>query len=242
MIYSGTSTTVRSATGLEQSSWVITPTPPPQKPCIPTTLEPPCTIGDDISFFDMDRQSLYRLDCFRHQTAISLGTPSASGVYQEISYSLARGHPFLMHSVQTLTVCHDRYLALHAGVSSQRTPAEAYHLARAASLFNQKLCEPIANCDKDALWATAALLGIAATSSIEASSAYEAWPLTPYADTDLDWLRMSESKSAIWELTDHSEQTAFSALYPVSIIVLTTKLMKSLICRFFPFTSSKSLG
>ncbi|KAJ8059066.1 hypothetical protein OCU04_012043 [Sclerotinia nivalis] len=202
MACSGTSSTIKLPQKLGESSSPITRTPISGKPNIPTTLEPPYTIGDGISFCELDRQSLYRLDRFRRRTVVSLGTPTAAGVLQEFAIPMACDHPFLMHTLQTLTACHDRYLTLHEAESSQRTPAELYHLARAASLFNQKLCAPIAYNDKDALWATAALLGIVAISSIEASSPYEAWPLTPYADTDLDWLRMSECKTVIFELTD----------------------------------------
>ncbi|ESZ93261.1 hypothetical protein SBOR_6361 [Sclerotinia borealis F-4128] len=201
-VYSATSKTMEALIGPRQFSWSITPTPATRKSSIPITLEPSCIIGDDISFFELDRQSLYRLDRFRYRTVLSLGTPTAAGVFQEFSHTMACAHPFLMHALQTLTACHDRYLTLQVATSSQRTPVEAYHLSRAASLFNQKLCAPIANHDKDALWATAALLGVVAVSSIEASSPYEAWPLTPYADTDLYWLRMSESKTVVWELTN----------------------------------------
>lgn len=185
--------------GFGQPSWSIAPI---SSSSIPTTLEPPCTIGDDISYFELDRQSLNSLIRFRYRTVLSLGTPTHAGVFKDCALSMACDHPFLMHTIQTLTACHDRYLTFNATTSSYCTPAEAYHLARAASLFNQKLCAPIANNDKDALWATAALLGVIAVSSIEASSPYEAWPLTPYADTDLDWLRMSESKIVIFELTN----------------------------------------
>ncbi|TGO25785.1 hypothetical protein BPAE_0072g00050 [Botrytis paeoniae] len=202
LVYSETPTTMKSQIEFGQSSWSINSTPSQQMASIPTTLEPFCVVGDDISLFELDRQSLYRLDRFRYRTVLTLGTPTAAGVFHEFAVSMACDHPFLMHALQTLTACHDRYLTLHHTTSSRRTSTEAYHLSRAASLFNQKLCAPIANNDKDALWATAALLGIVAMSSIEASSSYEAWPLTSSTDTDLDWLRMSESKTVIFELTN----------------------------------------
>ncbi|KAF7896642.1 uncharacterized protein EAF01_009045 [Botrytis porri] len=201
LIYSKTS---QSQIEPGQSSWSINSTSSRQMTSIPTTLEPFCVIGDDISLFELDRQNLHRLDRFRYRTVITLGTPTAAGIFHEFAISMAYDHPFLMHALQTLTACHDRYLTHHHAPSSRRTSTEAYHLSRAASLFNQKLCAPIANHDKDALWATAALLGIVAVSSIEASSPSEAWPLTSSAetDTDLDWLRMSESKTVIFELTN----------------------------------------
>lgn len=203
---SGTSSTIRIPQKLRESSWPITRTSSSGKPNIPTTLEPSFSIGEGVSFFELDRQSLYRLDRFRRRTVSSLGTPTGAGVFEEFAIPMACNYPFLMHTLQSLTACHDRYLTIQEAGSSQRTSAEIYHLARAASLFNQKLCGPIAYSDKDALWATAALLGIVALSSIEASSPYEAWPLTPYADNDLDWLRMSECKTVIFELTDPTRE------------------------------------
>ncbi|KAK6603239.1 C6 finger domain-containing protein [Botrytis cinerea] len=172
LIYSETPTTVESQIELGQSSWSINPTSSPQIASIPTTLEPLCVVGDDISSFELDRQSLRQLDRFQYATVLTVGIPTTTGVFREFA------------------------------TSSRRTSTEAYHLSRAASLFNQKLCAPIVNDDKDALWATAALFGILSMSSIEASSPSEAWPLAAPADTDLEWVRMSESKTAIFELTN----------------------------------------
>jgi hypothetical protein len=105
-----------------------------------------------------------------------------------------------MHLVQTITATHDRYLS--PTPNPRRTVTEVYHLSRAAALFNAKLSAPIRPSDRDALWATAALLGTAAFSWIDASCPEEAWPLRPADPSDLEWLRMSEQKSAIWNLTD----------------------------------------
>lgn len=105
-----------------------------------------------------------------------------------------------MHVVQAITATHDRYLSVSP--NSRRTIAEAYHCSRAAALFNQKLSKPVQPSDRDALWAAAALLGIIAISSIEASNPEEAWPLKSSEPSDLEWLRMSEGKMAIWEITN----------------------------------------
>lgn len=105
-----------------------------------------------------------------------------------------------MHVVQAVTAMHDRHLS--AAPSPRQTSTELHHISRGAALFNAKLSAPVQARDRDALWATAALLGVAAMSWIEASCADEAWPLTPRAPTDLDWLRVSASKSVVWELTD----------------------------------------
>src|SRR6516162_9499846 len=105
-----------------------------------------------------------------------------------------------MHVVQTITAIHDRYLSTLP--NSRKTITEVYHLSRAAALFNQKLSAPIQASDRDALWATAALLGTIAFSSIEASKPEEAWPLKHPEPSDLEWLKMSESKAVIWNITN----------------------------------------
>jgi hypothetical protein len=69
-------------------------------------------------------------------------------------------------------------------------------------LFNRKLSTPVQPQDRDALWASAALLGVIAFSSIEASKPEEAWPLGHPEPSDLDWLRMSDGKAAIWNITN----------------------------------------
>lgn len=102
--------------------------------------------------------------------------------------------------VQALTALHDRMLL--PTPNSRQTPVELYHASRAAALINAKLSQPLNPEDRDPLWATAALLGVAAMSWLEASCVEEAWPLAPRHSTDLDWIRISKSKSAVWELTE----------------------------------------
>jgi hypothetical protein len=105
-----------------------------------------------------------------------------------------------MHAIQTLTALHDRQLS--PSPTSRLSSIALYHLTRAAALLNAKLSAPLQDADRDALWATAALLGIAACSWLEASRADEAWPLTPRSPSDLDWIRMTENKAAVKQLTD----------------------------------------
>ena len=105
-----------------------------------------------------------------------------------------------MHVVQTLTAMHDRFL-LNSSHSHASIP-EIYHWTQAVSLFNRKLSSPIIEADRDSLWATAALLGAIAFSSIDATVPEEAWPLKPPESSDLDWLLMSEGKRAIWVIAN----------------------------------------
>jgi hypothetical protein len=106
-----------------------------------------------------------------------------------------------MHIILTITATHDRYLSI-APEKARRSMVEAYHWSKGAELLNRKLSSPILPQDRDALWATAAMLGIASVTSIEASNPWEAWPLKPYDPNDLDWLDMSQGKEAIWKVTD----------------------------------------
>ena len=106
-----------------------------------------------------------------------------------------------MHIILTITATHDRYLSI-TPESAKRSMVEAYHWSKGAALLNQKLSNPILPQDRDALWATAAMLGIASVTSIEASNPREAWPLKTYDPNDLDWLDMSQGKDAIWKVTD----------------------------------------
>ena len=105
-----------------------------------------------------------------------------------------------MHITLAITATHDRYLSSPA--TGRRTVAETYHWSQCAALFNQKLSQPIQPEDRDPLWATAASLGVVALSSIEALIPEEAWPLKNSDASDLEWLRMSEGKMAVWNLTN----------------------------------------
>lgn len=102
--------------------------------------------------------------------------------------------------VQALTALHDRILSQDP--SPCQTSVELYHASRAAALFNAKLSQPLQPQDRDPLWVTAALLGIAAMCWMEASSVEDAWPLTTRKSTDLNWIHISRSKAAVWDLTD----------------------------------------
>lgn len=106
-----------------------------------------------------------------------------------------------MHIILTITATHDRFLNI-TPETAKRSIVEAYHWSKGAALLNQKLSSPILPQDRDALWASAVMLGVADVTSIEASNPWEAWPLKPYDPNDLDWLDMSQGKEALWKVTD----------------------------------------
>jgi hypothetical protein len=119
-----------------------------------------------------------------------------------------------MHVVQTITAIHDRYIAsTPSSPNSRLTVTERYHLGQAAILFNKKLSKPIQEETRDGLWGAAAMLGALSFATIEASNPEESWPLTPSDPSDLDWIRMSENKSAVWHIAKpYRENSIFHVL------------------------------
>jgi hypothetical protein len=116
-----------------------------------------------------------------------------------------------MHIIQTVTAIHDRFLA---GIfNSHPSVTEVYHWTRAVALFNRKLSSPVQPQDRDALWATAALLGIVAF-SCDATTVEEAWPLKDPESSDMEWLRMSEGKASVWVIADPMRPD--SVFYPLA--------------------------
>lgn len=69
-------------------------------------------------------------------------------------------------------------------------------------LFNEALSTPIRPADRDALWATAALISLAAMCKDVGAHPEQAWPCKSTETSDLSWLNMSKGKMAVWDLTD----------------------------------------
>lgn len=106
----------------------------------------------------------------------------------------------------TLATTHDRHLAQTSSIQdSILAQTESRHRAHAANLLNAKLSLPILPQDRDALWASAAMLGISVITSVQASVP-ECWPLkiTPAEPETiyLQWMDFSINKKAIWHATD----------------------------------------
>jgi hypothetical protein len=129
-----------------------------------------------------------------------------------------------MHITQTLTATHDRYLSnLPLSMTSKQSAVESYHLSQTAALLNKKLSSAIFPEDCDPLWATAALLGIVAFATIEASTPEEAWPLKISEPSDFEWINMSEHKAAVWKLT-----TTVKPIIAVQLAANVSRLIISL--------------
>ncbi|MCJ1435841.1 hypothetical protein MMC27_005217 [Xylographa pallens] len=168
------------------------------------------TFADGYQFCAKDLELLYK---FRKRTLLTLGSAAYSSVYQNAYANLAFSHPFLLHIVLTLTLSHDQYLSNEPSV--ELSAAIAFHWARGAALLNRKLSDGIKPSERDALWACAGLLGALGFSSIRAKTPEEAWPLNRSSPSDLDWLKMSEGKKALWQISDPTRaDSLFSSLTP----------------------------
>jgi len=99
---------------------------------------------------------------------------------------------------------HDRHLS----DNPWRAPSheEAFHHYHGTAIFNSMLSKPIPHEEKDAMWGASALLGAITIASLDATTPDEAWPLAPSSASDLDWLRMSDGKKAVWELANPTRE------------------------------------
>ena len=114
---------------------------------------------------------------------------------------------------------HDRHLL--PTPMTRLSAAEAYHWQRAITLFNAKLSGRIDASERDAVWATAVLIGIVTLCHIEAMTVEEAWPVAAPSSLDLNWLRMSDLKKGIWILA--GLEKAGSVLQPWGLLASTSQ-------------------
>lgn len=104
-----------------------------------------------------------------------------------------------MRAALLVTRMHDRYLFAAQPSSLSVTEASLWHQSVAS--FKRKMCEPIQPSERDALWATSAILATISFFHIEAKTPEEAWPLTQPSSLDLNWLKLSDGKRAVWSIT-----------------------------------------
>ena len=113
-----------------------------------------------------------------------------------------------MHILLALTTFFDLH---HRGpwdkVRSTALNAVAFHLYHGVTLFHAKLSGAGIDPEKeniDDLWASAAFIASSVFADISATSISEAWPLTPTvpSPTDLDWLKLTGGKQAVWKLVN----------------------------------------
>lgn len=107
-----------------------------------------------------------------------------------------------MHASLAVALTYDRHL--NGSLDCRRTLEECYHWSQSTVLLNKRLREPIEAKDKDPIWGTAAALAILTFSSPDACTPEQAWPFKPSSSSssDLDWLRMSNGKMALWHMVN----------------------------------------
>ena len=98
----------------------------------------------------------------------------------------------------TVTLLQDRFLAGKHTMNRNLL----YHWHQGTSKFKDTLFKPIRNESKDALWASAALLGIVSIANFEAETPEDAWPLRPSTPHDLNWLKLTEGKKAVFTIAN----------------------------------------
>ena len=106
----------------------------------------------------------------------------------------------MLHAVLALTLMHERFLS--AGLDATSTNAAIFHWHKAIAQFNSKLSKHVLPEERDAMWGTAAFLGILAFYYIEAKTPEEAWPLKPPSSLDLNWFKMSDGKKEVWRIVE----------------------------------------
>lgn len=114
---------------------------------------------------------------------------------------------------------HDRHLE-QADVNPIST-LEAYHWYHATSKFSRSLSQARASCNsvehQASFWTTGSLLGLITFCHIESRTPEEAWPIKNDPMNDLNWLKMSDGKHQLAELTqDLQADRRFRALQEMS--------------------------
>jgi hypothetical protein len=147
----------------------------------------------------MDTECMSALDQFRMRALYSFSQEMMKIWRNQIPH-IAFTQPYLMHTILAVAAAHKRCRDMPG--HTLRTQTETCHSSQGILLFNQKLSRPIELSDRDPLWATAALLGMMATASLDANTPEDAWPLRPSTPSDLKWFELNEAKKTIWDLTN----------------------------------------
>ncbi|PVH99037.1 hypothetical protein DM02DRAFT_656731 [Periconia macrospinosa] len=157
-----------------------------------------------VHYWTFTEEHLDILKRFQERTVSTIGNSQTAPTYRDCISHLTFSHPFLMHMVLSLTLMHDAHLSTpHSeDLGAKYHHASLQHWNTATKLFKHVLSNPIPPSYRDAVWATGALLGAASFAYVEASKPEQAWPLKPSEPTDLDWLKLSEGKKAIWQVAD----------------------------------------
>ncbi|KAL5341411.1 hypothetical protein BJX70DRAFT_358700 [Aspergillus crustosus] len=193
--------------------------PQPQRPLTNAVWTSDASASSASYRFQLNARCQDFITRYLGRSLITPHDPNMAQVNRQL-LKLAFTHPFLMHASLAVSLTYDRHQnASHA--ESRRTLEECHHWSQATTLLNKRLQQPIEEKDKDPIWGTAAALVILTFSSPNACTPERAWPLrfsnslsransrsnAHDGDGDgdgdgreLDWLRMTESKMALWHL------------------------------------------
>ncbi|KAK7407958.1 hypothetical protein QQX98_009875 [Neonectria punicea] len=145
---------------------------------------------------------------FRTRTVLTVGSAGTRHLYRDGAFDLGITHPFLLHVFLTLSLLHDTHLAASTTSAAHRSSL-AFHWYHGTALFHRNLAsasqrspQSLSGPYRDALWASAAILGAAAFFFVGPADSAAAWPLKAPSSTDLDWLKMSDGKKVVWHITD----------------------------------------
>ncbi|KAF7169369.1 hypothetical protein CNMCM5623_002132 [Aspergillus felis] len=138
---------------------------------------------------------------------------------------LAFAYPFLMHASLAVAYTYDRHL--NSSLGCRRSVEECYHWSQSTALLNRRLREPIEAKDKDPIWAAAAAVAILTFSSPDAYTPEESWPLKSSGYSDLDWLRMSKGKMALWHIVNPLRPDSLFSVMAATFAIMHSPLPES---------------
>ncbi|KAF4459542.1 Sterol regulatory element binding [Fusarium albosuccineum] len=150
---------------------------------------------------------LAALERFRLRTVFTIGTEKTRHLYSQGAFNLGFKHTYLIHIFVALSLLHDTHITPNQPMP-HRT-ALAFHWYQATVLFQQRLraacgvdASSLPSTERDALWVAGALLGAASIALIDVHDANAVWPLKEPSALDLDWLKLSDGKKVVWNITD----------------------------------------
>ncbi|KAH6893315.1 hypothetical protein B0T10DRAFT_270366 [Thelonectria olida] len=182
---------------------------PPPSPGFRIPLAGP-VVGGPMGSYEMTPTDFAALDRFRTRTIFTMGTAKTRHLYSEGAFGLGVTDPYLWHVFLAFALLHDTYLSPSSSTAAHRGSL-AFHWYHGTALFHRNLSmasqaapNALAGTHRDALWASAAILGSAAFAFVGSADPLNAWPLKSPDPTDLDWLKMSDGKRVVWDITDPS--------------------------------------
>ncbi|GFF35108.1 predicted protein [Aspergillus udagawae] len=156
-------------------------------------------MSDEFTFYQLNAKCQDFITRYLGRSLITPDDPNMIHINRRL-LRLAFAYPFLMHASLAVAFTYDRHL--NSSLGCRRSLEECYHWSQSTALLNRRLREPIEAKDKDPIWATAAALAILTFSSPDACTPEESWPLKSSGYSDLDWLRMSNGKMALWHIVN----------------------------------------